>query len=191
MKKLLITAASLLVTVSTYAQGVVNFGNNAATAITDTDGTAVAGADGIRVALYWAPLSDPNNFSILGANAQVGVPVAGTFSAGQRTTGNATAPGTEARFQVKAWELAYGSTYEIAAVNVVPMGGRLAKIGESDVFQIATGNPPLTPAATLPPSPPTRPAGLNPFQLHIVPEPSVVALGIMGVGALLLLRRRK
>jgi len=190
MKKLLITAAALLITASTYAQGVLNLANNAATAISDVDGTAVAGADGIRVALYWAPLSDPNNFTALGANATVGVPVAGTFSSGARTTGPETAPGAEARFQVRAWELAYGATYEAALGNTTQMGGRLAKVGNSDIFQIATGNPPLVPAAGLPPTV-TRPAGMNPFQLYIVPEPSVVALGIMGVGALLLLRRRK
>jgi hypothetical protein len=186
MKKLLITAAALLITVSTYAQGVVNFANNAATAISDVDGTLVNAADGIRVALYWAPLSDPNNFTQIGADASVAVapPVAGTFSAGSRTTGNATAPGGVARFQVRAWELAYGSTFE-AASSAPAMGGRRAKVGTSNTLEMPTGNPPLTPAASLPPN------GLQPFQLAIVPEPSVVALGIMGVGALLLLRRRK
>jgi hypothetical protein len=126
MKKLLIAAAALLITVSSYGQGVVNFANNAATAISDTDGTAVANADGIRVAIYWAPLTDPNNFVALGANATVGVPVAGTFSAGSRTTGPETAPGSTARFQLRAWELAYGSTFE-AAIAAPAMGGRRSK----------------------------------------------------------------
>jgi len=38
--------------------------------------------------------------------------------------------------------------------------------------------------------PPTL-AGLQSFQLHVVPEPSVIALGALGAGCLLLLRRRK
>jgi len=38
--------------------------------------------------------------------------------------------------------------------------------------------------------PPTL-AGLQSFQLHTVPEPSVIALGALGAGCLLLLRRRK
>lgn len=186
MKKLLITAAALLITASTYAQGVVNFANNAATAIRDTDGTSVVAGDGIRAALYWAPLSDPNNFTQIGADSTVAVspPVAGTFAAGSRTTGNATAPGGVARFQVRAWELAYGSTFE-AAMAAPAMGGRTAKLGISNTVEMPTGNPPLTPAASLTAN------GLQSFQLMIVPEPSVVALGVMGVGALLLLRRRK
>jgi hypothetical protein len=38
--------------------------------------------------------------------------------------------------------------------------------------------------------PPTL-VGLQSFQLHTVPEPSVIALGALGAGCLLLLRRRK
>jgi hypothetical protein len=184
MKKLLITAAALLVTVSTYAQGVVVFGNSASSLILDgKDGLAAAGADGIRAALYWAPLSDPDNFTQIGAFANVGVPVAGTFSGGNRTTGNATAPGAVARFQVRAWESAYGATFE-EAIAAPAMGGRVALRGVSNIMEFQTGAPPASPPTTLINN------GLQGFTV-VVPEPSVVALGIMGVGALLLLRRRK
>lgn len=189
MKKLALTAIALLATLSVYAQGEVSFGNNTATRIM-IDKTPVGGAvgfaaaaDGIVVGLYWAPLSDPNNFRQLGAAVNVGVPLPGLFSGGTRTTGPETPEGGVARFQVRGWEAAYGSTYE-AALAAPAMNGRVAFTGTSTIFEGATGDPPLqTPQ-------PITGMGFQSFTV-VVPEPSVVALGLIGAGALLLLRRRK
>lgn len=190
MKKLLLTAAAVFVTLSIYAQGTVNFQNSASTRVMNQlTGAPVAPADGIRVALFWAPLSDPNNFTQLQTSSGVGSPVAGQFFGGNRTTGNETMPGADARFIVRAWELAYGTTYE-AAANAPAMGGRPALRAESPVFVLSTGGGGNPPGAPAPLTGATGQPGFTGFTL-IVPEPSIIALGLIGAGSLLLFRRRK
>jgi len=173
----------MLTALGVYAQGTVNFANNSSTQVIDgDDGMPVTNADGILAALYWAPLSAPSSFSQLGAAAQVQaitVPsFLGIYNGGARTTGNETAPGEAAWFEVKAWDMAYANYDEALA------GG--GKTGTSGAFMVTTGGA-GTPAST--------PANLvgNGLQGFVVavPEPSVVALGLLGAGALLLLRRRK
>jgi hypothetical protein len=185
MKKLVLTAVGLLASLNLFAQGVVSFQNSSTTLVLNgNNGNApVASADGIRVALYWAPDSTPTTYTQIGNVATVGIPAAGRYAGGNRTTGTETAPGAQAWFQVKAWELAYGTSYEEAVAHA-PMGGRLALRGESNKFHCTTGNPPLLPATNL------STVGLEGFTVN-VPEPSVIALGLLGAGALLLLRRRK
>jgi len=188
MKKLILTAVAVVASVNLYAQGTVGFANGASGLVMNnfvSPARAVNAADGIRVALYWAPLSDPNNFAQIGAAVAVGTPVVGRFNGGTRTTGTATAEGSQAWFWVKAWELAYGATYE-AAVAAPAQGGRLALRGESNKFQSGTGAPSATPPlAQVDLAPNIQSFGVN------VPEPSVIALGLLGAGSLLLLRRRK
>lgn len=188
MKRLLITAAALLVTLSIQAQGIMDFQNTASSLLLNAnegnapvDGTG-ADSDGIVVGLYWASLTAPDVFTQIGGSAPVGVPVSGRFSGGNRTTGPATAPGAQARFQVRAWELSYGSTYELAIVAPAA-NGRRALAGTSNIFQTGTGD-----GGQIPPQPLT---GLQGFTVIPVPEPSTIALGVIGAGALLLLRRRK
>lgn len=194
MKKLILTAVTALVSLNLYAAdcsdptgGTVAFQNASGSVVFNNHtGANVVAADGIRVALYWAPLSDPDNFCQIGAMASVGVPIAGRFSGGTRTTGAETPAGTAGWFQVRAWELAYGATFE-DAIAAPGQGGRVALRGQSSAFQSATGNP-----NAQPPIAPVNLAtsGLPGFAVD-VPEPSVIALGLLGAGALLLLRRRK
>ena len=72
-----------------------------------------------------------------------------------------------ANFLIRAWEVAD------------PAG----HFGESDIITVATGNPDAIPAGT--------PGSLGAVSFQLVPEPSVFALGALGAGALLLLRRRR
>lgn len=190
MKKLILTAAALFVTLSIYAQGTIDFKNDNTALIMDaTDGLAVTQSDGIVVGLYWAPLTDPDNFTQIGASTGINFPPpspAGRFTGGTRTTGTATGEQGEARFIVRAWEVAYGATYELA-VAAAPMGGRPAKVGQSNIIVTKTGGGIGTPGSLLSPGA-SQP--LQPFSVN-VPEPTTLALGLIGVGALLLLRRRK
>jgi hypothetical protein len=82
---------------------------------------------------------------------------------------------------MRAWETAAGS-YETAATGV---GGYLS--GESnDVTIPQLGG---TPAGGAPiPTPSLN--GLQGFQIRVVPEPSTMALGVLGAAALLFRRRK-
>jgi hypothetical protein len=88
--------------------------------------------------------------------------------------------GNRANLQVRAWDNLGGTITTWAAVmaaqGVVPHG-------DSGIF---SPNFDLGGAATLPPNL----IGLTSFNLHIVPEPSVIALGVLGLGALLFRRRK-
>jgi hypothetical protein len=199
MKKLILTAVAVVASLNLYAQGTVAFQNASGSLVLNgRTGASVAFADGIVAALYWAPTTDANNMrqilngpsTDVASRTDVGKVstslVPGRFLGGTRTTGTETAGGAQAWFQVRAWELAYGGTYE-AAVAAPAQNGRLALRGESNKFLSSTGNPggtPPTAAINLATS------GLQGFTV-VVPEPSVIALGLLGAGALLLLRRRK
>ena len=80
-------------------------------------------------------------------------------------------------FQVRAW--ANGGDILSSYASAL-MAGRA--VGQSAVFG------PITPTA--PPATPANLAGLTSFNLTIVPEPGVIALGVLGLGALLLRRRK-
>lgn len=193
MKKILLTAAAVFVTLSIYAQGTIDFKNDTTSLIRNGNngGALVTSADGIRVALYWAPLSNPDNFTVLVPSLVVGAvpPVPGQFFGGTRTTGTETLAGTTGRFIVKAWEAAYGATFEEAVANTSM--GRPALRAESPVFTLSTGNPggsPPIPAANLQGT--LAAPGFTGLTV-MVPEPSMIALGLLGAGSLLLFRRRK
>ncbi len=191
MKRLLITVGAVLAAVNMYGQGVVTFANNGSTSpVTDfVTGVKLAAGSTFQVALFYAPDSatapDISAMIQIGGPASFG-PSAGAFSGGGRTTPTDTAPGGSAWFAVKAWETAFGANYDAAvAAAAQNIGGtlRVAKRGESNVFKSGTGNPPLLPAVVLANS------GLQGFAV-VVPEPSVIGLGLLGIGALALLRRR-
>ena len=86
-------------------------------------------------------------------------------------------------FQVRAWDNNNGqiTTYATAIAG-------LRAVGASDVFVSA----PLggTPAGGGLPITTPNMIGLTSFNLTIVPEPGVIALGVLGLGALLLRRRK-
>jgi hypothetical protein len=85
-----------------------------------------------------------------------------------------------AKFIIRAWDNRGGTitSWEQALNSLTPWG-------DSGVFTVnaALG---LAPAV-----PPPNLEGFQSFQLIPVPEPSVIALGVLGAGCLFLLRRRK
>lgn len=195
MKKLTVTLASVLVCISAYSQGTVTFANiGSGTAISNLlTGAALPSGSTFRAALYWLPdgATTPNaaDFDAAGQTAIL-LPNTTTFAlAGQFNAGTRTAPVAGAStlwFQVRAWEVAFGDTYDAALRNTTPIGGRLALLGTSNPIRVKTGDPANNiPAGSLVNS------GLKGFYVVPVPEPSVIGLGILGVGALLVLRRRK
>jgi len=87
-----------------------------------------------------------------------------------------------AKFIVRAWDNKGGTITTWAQVLQNPTG---IAHGESTIFTV---NQTLGLAPTI--TPPNM-QGWESFQLYTVPEPSVIALGVLGAGCLFLLRRRK
>jgi hypothetical protein len=195
MKKtnLIVALALGLAATQVHGQGTVNFGNNSSTAITNalTMARVVAGTT-FRVALYYLPDGpEPSRDQMLLTGLAIGAngiiqPAAGLYSAGTRTT-PATTPGAGfGWFQVRCWETAFGTSYEAAVANMAPQGGRLAIAGTSNIIRVKTGDPVnnIAPGAL-------TAFGLQTFLITQVPEPTTIGLAAMGIGALLLLRRKK
>lgn len=170
MKKILLIAVAAFISVSAYAQGSVNFSTVGVTILQapEKGGAAVPAGSTFLAGLFWAPsgMTDESAFMQLGID--------GTFISGGRVfAGQRFTPagnqGLQA-FQVRVWEVADPN-----------------HVGRSAIFEVVTGDtttvPPGTAANLVPP--------MVGFQMQIVPEPSVIALGALGAGALLLLRRRK
>jgi hypothetical protein len=186
MKKLLLTSAlAVIATLSSYGQGSVSFANATATRVfyvTSTGATAaVPVGSQFTAEVVYAPDGTPSaafaaGATRVGATAAFG-PVAGLFSGGGRTVQSITPPGGFGLFQVRVWDTASGSA------DVAKLTGMY---GESGILRVDTGDP-----TTVPPGTPSPLTGLASFTVTPVPEPSSIALGLLGVGTLLMLRRRK
>jgi len=95
-------------------------------------------------------------------------------------------PGTLAggfgTFQLRAWDNRGGTVATWADALANPLIAQ----GSSALF---TPTFPLG-GLTSPPTTPPGLQGLTSFNLHVVPEPGVIALGVLGLGALFLRRRK-
>jgi hypothetical protein len=188
MKKLLITVTAVLAALNMYGQGTVNFANGTGSRVyVDTVGGTAASLPTYAVALYYAPdgTTDESMFTML-------PPQAPTFTGGIIQGGTRTAPinpaGGFGMFQIRGWTTAYGNDYE-SGLSAGPQAGGANKVGKSNIVRVDTGDP-TTPIPGTPGALTT--SGLTAFAVTtIVPEPSAIALGILGAGTLLLLRRRK
>jgi len=178
MKKLILASAMLLTAIGVYAQGTVTFVNNAATVVT-LGGAPVQAGTTFSINLYYAV--DSATAPADSAFAAIGNPVnfltPGRFNGGIRTTPATTQPGQAAWFQARAWETSFGNSYETA------VAAGAIRVGQSEKFKLTVGSPTGTP------TPLTSAGGFT--GLVIVPEPSVIALSVLGLAGLLVLRRRR
>ncbi len=183
MKKSLLILGLCLVTSGLYAQGTVNFNNrvlaSGVSAPVLQDGGAAANSG--FVGQLW--------YSNAGTWAAVGAALPFRDGAGAsflNTTGASTSrdllgvvPGTLATIQMRAWSATYGTYTE--AMN----GAVGTQYGLSPELTLLTGG------AGSPPGLPADLVGLQGFTMTtVVPEPSVIMLGIAGAG-LLWFRRKK
>lgn len=204
MKKLLLTSTLLTLGVAgALAQGTANFLNSASLFTDGIDrfvyldrvgGTKLTGTN--YVAELWftattAGVVQPEGqltTSAQGTGTLVVTPnggarfrsptttVPGTWNGSTRTLPGTTAgAGQVVTMQVRVWNFAAFPTFADAK-------NAGAVVGVSDPFNYNV------PAATDPPAAFTL-TGLRAFAL--VPEPSAIALGVLGIGALVLFRRRK
>jgi len=148
---------------------------NAATVVGADDPTLAAGA---------------NNLGQVGSTVAFRAPglFAGRVAASTSNpiVQDVTDPSQRGTFQLRVWNNKGGTiTTWDQAVTAWRAGN--TEIGWSPLFTVQSslggfGTPPSTPANLV---------GLQSFQLFAVPEPSTIALGILGAGCLFLLRRRK
>jgi hypothetical protein len=176
MKKVLLTAFAVMASLSLFAQGTVTYANSAATKVMYTDPiTQVTGPAGniCSVGLWFgAPGTAEGSLTFLAGTTK-------TINSGIFLGGTQTLPGiaggTQAAVQVRGWVTSAGS-YDAA------VAGGFAR-GASTLFTMPTGNPPLVPAVGI------VNGGFTSFTIA-VPEPSTIALGLLGLAGLFVLRRR-
>lgn len=196
MKKLTLALAIFSAVVTTYGQGTVTFANSAGTAVSNSVATGRVAATAFKVTLYYLPwVSDaqvPSNSDFDTAGQEVATTTlfaAGLFNnAGQPVRVETLSPaGGNGWFQIRAWETAYGNSFN-EVMNSAEIGGKKALAGTSNIFKVDSGDPTVSPAG--------QPgnlvnSGLKSFMVYPVPEPAAIGLGLLGFGALLMMRRRK
>ena len=181
MKKLIAIAAVVAATIAAQAQGTVNFANRVTASGIDakvlgTDGAALSGA-GFMAQLYAG--ASASSLAAVGSPVPFRTGAAAGYVASSTLTVAGIAGGANASVAMRAWDASTGATYEAATVK-----------GSSAVLSIVLGG------AGSPPSLPADLTGLTGFSLSgsapggNVPEPSTIALGILGAGALFLRRRK-
>ena len=200
MKKLLLFAAVLFLPLAAFAQGRVNFANARNLIQTNNQpysplGPASLSASPLRIGLFIGPVgeSNPQNLTLALNNidgrpawaTNQPSPFAGHFNGGNNfeIQGNA---GTPISFQIRAWALPYITYNEaLTAFN----------LGLPNVFNGVSTIGTVTPSIDVTPTPNlfgTAPGQISSFTVTsiIIPEPSSITLGLLGVGILTFFRRR-
>jgi MYXO-CTERM domain-containing protein len=175
MKKLIIAAAALMVSLAAYGQGQVSINNRIGTEVnarivlaSDAAGTSSVGAPEWTVSFLGGAVGTATSaLQPLDPAGSVFRGAAGSSAAGYFTGQTPTIPGTTAG----------GSG--LVLLRVSGPGGVTADFGPYTVNNLGGGT--ITP--------PNLALGTSP--LTIVPEPTTLALGALGLGALLMIRRRK
>jgi hypothetical protein len=167
----------LMVAVSVFGQGQVNFNSTPSTAVYDqTTGAKVANGVATAGLYYTTDLNaagsiDPNipmDVLLIGSTTAVGGMFAGVYSGGTVDIPD-TDPGQEVLIQVRAWSNAYN---DYAAAWAAASDQPTPLVGASEVVTIALGG------GSLPV--PSLSAVVTSFTLTPVPEPSTLLLGLLG-----------
>jgi len=186
MKKFLLTLALLAVTAmsSFGADGVINFrslgsdtlGGTVNAPVFNVDGVSKLAGTGFSVQLFYGVLGTADNALVaLGSPITFGTGGLSGYFIGTTVAIPGISVGSQARLQVRAWDNAGGTITSFASALVR---------GSSASFNSSNLGDSFTPS-TIP-----VPAGLTTFQLAAVPEPTTIALGVLG-GLGLLARRRR
>lgn len=220
MKKILLFSLSLVVAVGAFAQGTINFNNAAGAGLvariynlspeaptTQIRGNATNGVPAGTTTYTGAPLSGTGYvaelWGLVGAGqseASLQRLASSSFRTGTGAgvlIGNLSTPvpntpstatggnpgGYVGTFQIRAWNVGLSGPLatwsDVMNSAIVPHGSSvLVTSGQLG----GTGDPPVTTPNLV---------GLTSFNLTIVPEPSAIALGVLGLGTLMFLRRRK
>jgi hypothetical protein len=184
MKKSLLTLALVaLSAAATYAQGTIQFLNSALSKVKyeTTKDVFVDAPTGTKIGLFWgtdASIAGKGNGTLVTPTSQVGA-VAGIWAGGAVYPIAGTTEGQRVFVKIAGWTAGMQDDF-----------GRADHYGESSVVNVLLG-PTAGPGTVIFQSAgSTATDRAKPFNILIVPEPSVVALGALGLGALLLRRRK-
>lgn len=184
MKKLLVAIAAVLISASAFAQGSITFNNRTQAGdakITLPDGVTGAGTiPGMTAELVLVGAGGA--VTSIGTTTFRTTPAAATFFiTGVDLTVAGIAAGSPATFQVRAYN---GASYDASVGSPSMYRG----ISSSVTVGALGGTPPGGGA----PIPTPDLSGLQAFSVvQGTPEPSTIALGVLGAAGLLLRRRRK
>jgi hypothetical protein len=183
MKKLFLTLSVLAATAAgAFAQGTLIFANGTPTLITNNV-TGQRVVNGAQVGLYVGASNHVGSLTLASVTPTITAPFAGAFNGGTVVI-NGFGAGTVIDFQVRAWlaSTVYPS-YEAAYASALG-GDSTVLLGQSGVHNIELRVSP-SPILSI------NNFGLEAIRLSPVPEPSSIALGLLGLGAVALFRRRK
>jgi hypothetical protein len=190
MKKLLTFALlSVALVVSVKAQGTINFVNSTGTKVTNSIGNSAVplNSPNFIAGLYWGAEGTPTNSLALIATTTTWSPFSGVFSGG--TVAFPVAGGTRITVQIRAWSSGF-ATYELAKQSIDP--AVVSGVGIAQLITLGNGGSPATPAASLVSPTVVGDTAMRGFiMVPGVPEPSSIALGLLGLGAVALFRRKK
>jgi len=178
MKKTIITTACALASLGAFGQGTMAVSNNNQinSVLTGTAGLGPASGGTFEAEVYIGSSAS----SLTAVPASIAT-VNGGFFFGGGSTGVIALPGVVAGaatgYEVKVWDSSAGATFEVASVKPG------VEFGVSAFGQYTTGG------AGAPPSAP-QPMNFATFTTTITPEPTTLALGALGLGALLIRRRK-
>lgn len=193
MKKILLTLLVAAATGSVFGQGQIVFntrgGGVDAKIMDSVTGLAVDGANYLAQLYYGAPgvtedamVTFPEAPARFGTSATLMGYITTGSGGGNRTVDTSVvAAGADTAFQVRAWQASLGANWNTAyaAWQSGPMGPVL---GKSAIIVTKTSASALEVAQPL--------TGLAGFELIPVPEPGVLALGALGLVAVLWRRRK-
>jgi len=190
MKKILLLCglAVFALVGASYGQGTIGVGNDSTTLVTYRAGSTILSNAPVGTSIgVWAGSAGSVEGSLTQVATPTGVtpqiaPIAGRFSLGTWSLG--VAGGATAVVQIRGWSGA--ASY--AAATTTPG----AWAGKTAIWSQATGNatPTDLPKSILPPDGSFGAFGLTQTAV-VAPEPSTIALGLLGLGAVALFRRRK
>jgi hypothetical protein len=190
MKKLLLLAALLGFAGSALAQGTIAFantGNNAFRLWTNNAvGTAsnlLSSANRIRIGIYGS--TDGSSLQLIAYTTNG---AGGFFSAGSPyVLPNGYAEGASLTYQIRAWSFAGGFSYEEALTASAANPLEIA-LGTSAIGTTTLGGGTVLAGPLFATSGNALRQG---FEIKPVPEPSSIALGLLGLGAIALFRRKR
>lgn len=193
MKKLLLVITIAVAAVSGYAQGVVSINTAIAGGPRATNSTTGQPlqlnqpTDTYLAQLYWAAgqnMGESSLIAVTNASATFGTSasLAGFILTSTRGGNRILPVAGDVTVQIRAWSANGGGTYEAALA--VALGGNPAVIvGKTTTVNSVATTGLNTPGSIVAPGFSLAPA--------VVPEPSSIALGLLGLGAIALFRRRK